>query len=180
MTVAVWVGYDNADGKRRTLGGGATGGHVAVPIFEQVIQAVWTHAAPKTPLAPPSAESRQQLICKFMDTEARDTQRGGGINECFRIDQRGRIADTRNQLIARHGRHARGDQDEEEIMTGRYSRSWLRDEPERDGNGRYAYAPQRNPLPAEAHPRECRPDGYRRGWQVPQRIDPSYIWGNCH
>jgi len=24
---AVWIGYDNADGKRRTLGGGATGGH---------------------------------------------------------------------------------------------------------------------------------------------------------
>jgi hypothetical protein len=38
--VAIWVGYDNADGKRRTLGGGATGGHVAVPIFESVIQAV--------------------------------------------------------------------------------------------------------------------------------------------
>src|SRR5262249_52492677 len=28
VTVAVWIGYDNADGKRRTLGGGATGGHV--------------------------------------------------------------------------------------------------------------------------------------------------------
>ena len=26
VTVAVWVGYDNADGKRRTLGGGQTGG----------------------------------------------------------------------------------------------------------------------------------------------------------
>src|SRR5262249_45790072 len=34
VTVAVWVGYDNSDGKRRTLGGGSTGGHVAVPIFE--------------------------------------------------------------------------------------------------------------------------------------------------
>ena len=35
VTVAVWVGYDNADGKRRTLGGGRTGGSVAVPIFER-------------------------------------------------------------------------------------------------------------------------------------------------
>jgi len=34
VTVAVWIGYDNADGKRRTLGGGSTGGSVAVPIFE--------------------------------------------------------------------------------------------------------------------------------------------------
>src|SRR5262249_19123539 len=43
VTVAVWIGYDNADGKRRTLGGGATGGGVAVPIFEPVIQAVWAN-----------------------------------------------------------------------------------------------------------------------------------------
>jgi penicillin-binding protein 1A len=42
VTVAVWLGYDNAD-KRRTLGGGATGGGVAVPIFEPVIEAVWAH-----------------------------------------------------------------------------------------------------------------------------------------
>src|SRR5208337_3308404 len=47
VTVAVWLGYDNADGKRRTLGGGATGGHVAVPIFEPVMQAVWAHVVPK-------------------------------------------------------------------------------------------------------------------------------------
>ena len=32
--VAVWVGYDNAEGKARTLGTGATGGQIAVPIFE--------------------------------------------------------------------------------------------------------------------------------------------------
>ena len=37
VTVAVWLGYDNATGKRRTLGGGATGGGVAVPIFEPVV-----------------------------------------------------------------------------------------------------------------------------------------------
>ena len=36
VTVAVWLGYDNATGKRRTLGGGATGGGVAVPIFEPI------------------------------------------------------------------------------------------------------------------------------------------------
>jgi len=33
VTVAVWVGYDNADGKRRTLGPGETGAKVALPIF---------------------------------------------------------------------------------------------------------------------------------------------------
>ena len=53
VTVAVWVGYDNADGKRRTLGGGQTGASVAIPIFEPIIQAVWAQYAPKTPLNAP-------------------------------------------------------------------------------------------------------------------------------
>ena len=61
VTVAVWLGYDNATGKRRTLGGGATGGGVAVPIFEPIIQAVWANVAPKTALAPPSPEAKRQL-----------------------------------------------------------------------------------------------------------------------
>ncbi len=60
VTVAVWIGYDNADGKRRTLGEGATGGSVAVPIFESVVQAVWANGTPKVALAP-SAESKYQL-----------------------------------------------------------------------------------------------------------------------
>ena len=51
VTVAVWIGYDNADGKRRTLGGGSTGGAVAVPIFDPIIHAVWTDVAAKTELA---------------------------------------------------------------------------------------------------------------------------------
>ena len=61
VTVAVWLGYDNATGKRRTLVGGATGGGVAVPIFEPIIQAVWANVAPKTVLAPPSLEAKRQL-----------------------------------------------------------------------------------------------------------------------
>ena len=39
--MAVWVGYDNADGKRRTLGRGQTGGKIAIPIFEPIIEAAW-------------------------------------------------------------------------------------------------------------------------------------------
>ena len=46
VTIGVWVGYDNADGKRRTLGGGQTGGRVAVPIFEQIVQATWARCTP--------------------------------------------------------------------------------------------------------------------------------------
>ena len=61
VTVAVWLGYDNSDGKRRTLGGGSTGGGVAVPIFEPVIQAVGLMSCPRPhshrPRRRPSASS---------------------------------------------------------------------------------------------------------------------------
>src|SRR5262245_62105147 len=78
VTVAVWIGYDNADGKRRPLGGGATGGHVAVPIFEPVIQAVWAHVAPKAALAPPSQDAKRQLTCKSMDWRSGEIQNSRG------------------------------------------------------------------------------------------------------
>src|SRR6476619_5034950 len=75
VTVAVWLGYDNATGKRRTLGGGATGGGVAVPIFESVIPAVWAHVAQKAALAPPSAEAKRQLACTSVNLDLAETQR---------------------------------------------------------------------------------------------------------
>jgi penicillin-binding protein 1A len=113
VTVAVWIGYDNADGKRRTLGGGSTGGHVAVPIFEPVIQAVWAHAAPKAALAPPSPEAKSQLACKSADLEPGETQRGRGkaFPECFRVDRKGKIIDTEYRLIS-HEAHARRDRED--------------------------------------------------------------------
>src|SRR5438046_9891110 len=78
VTVAVWIGYDNAAGKRRTLGGGATGGHIAVPIFEPVIQAAWANVAPRAALAPPSPEAKRHLACKSIDLDSGETQAGGG------------------------------------------------------------------------------------------------------
>ena len=107
MTIAVWVGYDNADGKRRTLGGGSTGGGVAVPIFEPVIQAVWAHVAPKTALAPPSPEAKRQLACKSIDLESGETQRSGGITECLRVDAKGKVIDTQYRLASRERAYAK-------------------------------------------------------------------------
>ena len=103
VTVAVWLGYDNATGKRRTLGGGATGGGVAVPIFEPIIQAVWANVAPKTALAPPSPEAKRQLSCKSIDLESGEAPVGGGkaVTECFRIDRQGQIVDTQYELVSR-------------------------------------------------------------------------------
>src|SRR4051795_11963043 len=78
VTVAVWLGYDNATGKRRTLGAGATGGGVAVPIFEPIIQAVWANVAPRAALAPPSPEAKRQLTCKSIDSESGEMQSSRG------------------------------------------------------------------------------------------------------
>jgi penicillin-binding protein 1A len=102
VTVAVWIGYDNADGQRRTLGGGSTGGAVAVPVFEPIIQAAWAHVAPRSVLAPPSAEAMQRLSCKSGGAASGRGRRRGGepIGECFRLDERGRVIDTRRFLLS--------------------------------------------------------------------------------
>src|SRR5262245_31919745 len=76
MTLGSW-GFTNG-GKRRTLGGGSTGGHVVVPIFESVIQAVWANVAPKAALALPSADAKRQLTCKSVDLESDGIAKGSG------------------------------------------------------------------------------------------------------
>ena len=96
VTVAVWIGYDNAEGKRRTLGGGSTGGAVAVPIFEPIINAVWSNVAPRTVLAPPSPEAKRPLACKSIG-------RGQAFSECFRVNAKGKVIDTENVLLSGKG-----------------------------------------------------------------------------
>ena len=110
-TVAVWVGYDNADGKRRTLGGGSTGGGLAVPIFTPVIQAVWNNVAPRTALAPPSPEAKRMLSCKSVGVETGEVESGKhrSVSECFRVDAKGRIIDTQARLLDRPVRQAKRD-----------------------------------------------------------------------
>ena len=109
VTVAVWIGYDNADGKRRTLGGGATGGHVAVPIFERVMQAVWADVAPRAALAPASPEAKRQLACKSVALDSGTTATRGrkAITECFRVDPKGKVIDTQYSLISRENAYAK-------------------------------------------------------------------------
>ncbi len=107
VTVAVWLGYDNAPGgKRRTLGSGSTGGAVAVPVFEPIIEAAWSNVAPRRVLAPPSPRARQQLACTGTGDEPRGGRRRsrgsesatGG--ECFRVDRHGQIIDTKYRLVS--------------------------------------------------------------------------------
>jgi membrane carboxypeptidase/penicillin-binding protein len=108
VTIAVWVGYDNAKGKR-TLGSGQTGSRVALPIFDQIMQSVWAIYAPKTELAGPSAEAADHLVALPIDVRSgtRLSERSrGGFMEYFKLDADGRIADLPERLMSRSERHS--------------------------------------------------------------------------
>jgi penicillin-binding protein 1A len=150
VTVAVWIGYDNADGTRRTLGGGSTGGGVAVPIFEPVIEAAWTSIAPRTALAPPSPEARRQLSCKSVDLESGEAKERGGkvITECFRVDAKGRIIDTQTRLVSGESARAGRGRDDDDTAPRRRLGAAVYDQ-------RYAHArlqPRRPTVAVQAVP----------------------------
>ena len=166
VTVAVWIGYDNATGKRRTLGGGSTGGNIAVPIFEPVMQAVWANVAPKIALAAPSAEAERQLTCKSIGSRSRNAR---AINECFRVDAKGRVVNTQYRLVAREGAYARRAE----------PRLAERAEPRR-GEPRRAARTARTDESNNAPARDPWRGGWGWGgweWRSPQRADPGYFWG---
>jgi membrane carboxypeptidase/penicillin-binding protein len=123
VTVAVWVGYDNADGRRRTLGSGRTGGNVAIPIFEPIIQAVWSHHSAKSILSPPSPEARLHLTPSRTEVGA-----GRAIPEMLRKDARGRVIDTQHRLVSRGDRDA--------LATAKTAK---RASPDDDARGSYNY-----------------------------------------
>ena len=115
VTVAVWVGYDNGDGKRRSLGASETGARVALPIFEPIMAAIWAEGiAPKTPLSGPSREAQRQLIDLPIDYMSGDRLNGGrGFVEHFRLGADGRFDETQYQLVSREDAYASSNPDQE-------------------------------------------------------------------
>jgi membrane carboxypeptidase/penicillin-binding protein len=109
VTIAVWVGYDNGDGKRRSLGSAESGAGVALPIFEPILQAIWAeHIAPKAPLAGPSPEAQSEIVDVPIDYMTGDRIGGGpgSFIEHFRRDPDGQVADTQYELISRDDAYA--------------------------------------------------------------------------
>jgi membrane carboxypeptidase/penicillin-binding protein len=165
VTVAVWVGYDNADGRRRTLGGGATGGSVAVPIFEPVIQAVWQYHAPRTTLRGPSPETRKFLVAQRSEAEGD----GRSLVEYLRRDAQGRVVDTRYRLVSEEEMNVSYDP-----YTGRDNgpfgffggfAPWGGPPPARPSGGFFGFNPpqaQPQPQPQPLPPRQAQPQPPRQ------------------
>ncbi len=172
VTVAVWVGYDNADGKRRTLGGGQTGASVAIPIFEPIIQAVFAYQAPRTPLSGPSPEARRLLVAVRGDADEDDSGRAGrGTVEYLRRDRNGQARDSRYLLVPR---------DEAELMQEPRDYYYYGENRFQPWGSWGQPQPSTRPPPYGAAPRQPPATGGLFGWQRPWRNDdprlpPSYF-----
>jgi penicillin-binding protein 1A len=202
VTIGVWVGYDNAEGKRRTLGGGQTGGRVAVPIFEPIVEATWASYAHKTPLNAPSPEAKSELVAMQIDLNSgsrvgeRSTR---GFTEYFRL-RHGQVEETQyllvppEELASSSGDYGDGETFMREPSGGAYSRGYYSG----GGAGGYFYAerpnngffqggglfgifgqPQRQVYPPSggAYYGEARPRAYEdRRWAPSRRVDPDVPW----
>jgi membrane carboxypeptidase/penicillin-binding protein len=88
------------------VGAGRTGGSVAIPIFEPVMQAVWTHYAPKTELRPPSPEASRYLAVTREERKSSKSRKTAMLPEYLRRDERGRTVDARYRLLSRKDRES--------------------------------------------------------------------------
>jgi hypothetical protein len=188
------VGNYNATG-RRTVGGGATGGHVAVPIFRPIVEASWKYVARQAILAPPSTEAKRQLVMLPVDLRSgsRVAQGGQGtITEAFRTDGRGRLDDTQYRIVSELDAQQRieGDQYGEQ----QYTYGDRQQNP--DGYSYRYYGGPRGgyygSTPQSPYQQPYQQPQYNRGlfgsWSSPpperpppqpqRRIDPDYFWHN--
>ena len=169
VTVAVWVGYDNDKGKRRSLGPSEDGARVALPIFEPIIEAVWADGvAPKAQLAGPSPEARRELVDIPIDYVSGNRMNGGNFIEHFRRSADGQVADTQYQLVSQDDAYA--------YQGGESNPFWGGAS---DYSGRSYYPNQGwQPLPPQAPPRP--PSGGLFGLFRPWGQPPpsrNYFWG---
>ena len=128
VTIAVWVGYDNGDGKRRSLGTTATGARVALPIFEPILQTIWAEGiAPKALLNGPSPEAKLHLVDLPIDYYSGTRINGGGgqaFVEHFRVEADGKVKETQYQLVSREEPHPLGQAEPEAEQDGWRDRGW--------------------------------------------------------
>jgi hypothetical protein len=148
------VGYDNGDGKRRSLGTSATGARVALRIFEPILQTVWVEGiAPKAPLNGPSPEAKQHLVDLPIDYQSGARIKGGSqaFLEHFRVGADGKVTDTQNQLVSREAHASRHAARSEADQEGRWDWGWgNRGATAEQGGGAWGWGQQqRQPAPPQ-------------------------------
>ena len=170
VTIAVWVGYDNGGGKRRSLGASATGAGVALPIFEPIIQAVWSEGiAPKAPLNGPSPEAKRDLIDLPIEYTSGDRVNGKQrFVEHFRRGPDGHAEDTQYRLVSQEDAYAwRNPPETPDPQQFESDRGW--------GNWGWGGGSWRWPSDEE---RAARERSYNQSQGVrPARRDPDDFWG---
>ena len=190
VTVAVWIGYDNADGQRRTLGGGETGAKTAIPIFEPIIQAVWADFAPRTPLSAPSAQAQRDLVDMPIDLASGERlMKGSGkaFMEHFHRGPDGQVDDTQYRLVSRDEADSYREADmqgQDEYVPGSYGSPYPPGSTYYDRNGRLSQTVPNFQAPPRQRglfglffgqqPYGENYDGYAR----PRRVDPDYPMTN--
>jgi penicillin-binding protein 1A len=193
ITIAVWVGYDNAEGRRVTLGAGNTGSKVAVPIFQDIVEAAWASGIPKQPLAAPSPEAARglaRLPIAFASGERLKAGESGGFMETFRLDAQGVLHDTRAAMTSKKDdeswrQHdaaipARPDPDGAKDVRRKATPAVQADRDASDVPNREAVSqqpPDTEPAPPEfkATPRWLQEE---RARTAPPRVDPDYFWAD--
>ncbi len=97
-------------GRWRSLGSTETGARLALPIFEPIINAVWSeNIAPKAPLGGPSPEAKAHLIELPIDYVSGQRATRGGFVEHFRLDANGEVDASRNDVLQRKfAKHSSG------------------------------------------------------------------------
>jgi membrane carboxypeptidase/penicillin-binding protein len=192
VTVGVWVGYDNADGKRRTLGGGMTGAKVAIPIFEPIMQAVWANYAPRTALSGPSLVAGRQMSAVPINLHSGDPvdgRGGGAFTEYLRLDSSGQVNDTQYQFVAREEAYGARDYayGQDGDLYGPYANRDVYVPPGQFIPQGSIYQPRRGPLdflfgnqPQYSQPQYVDPRQYEQrevNRQRQRRVDPDYFFG---
>ena len=188
VTVAVWLGYDNATGKRRTLGGGATGGGVAVPIFEPIIQAVWEECRPKNRTGTPLSRGQTSVDVQSDRPKSGEVaDRGKAFTECLRVNAKGKVVDTQYLLVShksaqvKRDREASAKRDRRDDTPGTKSSSSPQFPAAYDGayafdnNGRYVYSADPRRSSTQSVPQ--RGNYQQPDWRMPQRSQPAYSSG---
>jgi penicillin-binding protein 1A len=181
VTIAVWVGYDNAKGKR-TLGAGNAGSKVALPIFEQTMRAVWDEYAPQTALDGPSPEAARHLIALPIDVhsgERIETRSRHAFVEHFRLDETGKFTETQHRLVARSydiDEHPDGP-----VLGSWFGRGFESRRRDYDGSPFFfrGWGSEQPPAPQHSEPYEDRrrASPRRAEPEQPWRGGPGFFWG---